>query len=218
MRYNEPLLMCSYISRIVEKKRRKDMKLKTFEELLRENNVKKPLFLKKRFKEKWLPVAAEYEEYCAALERRNAHWEKIRDEFAADWEKEVPTLEEMEPVPTFRFDNYKQAEAEISKARKEIKARLLMDLKGKLEIEARTEWLEEILKKADEKCRLIVIKGDYEPNAELIARFNSYIAQKKACSIQSMISTVWIAFNPKAHISVLDWGMKKASSTVEYIS
>ena len=194
------------------------MKLKTFGELLRENNVKRPFFLKEIFTRNWIPVAEEYEEYCLELEKRNARWEDIREAFAKNWGKVIPALEDLEPIPTFRFNDYKQAKTEISKARKRTEARSLMYLEEQLEIEARTEWLEELVKKADENCKLIVIKGDYMPNNEVVTTFNAHVAQGRAGSICSQTSTVWIAFNPKAHVSVLDWGMKKNTSTVEYIN
>lgn len=188
--------------------------MKSFEEVLKDNHVSRSIFNCR----KWNEVKEAYTELYTAVEERNTYWEEKRQKLHDEWGKEFPTLEELEPI-NLSFTNWKEAAEQIKKEREALEKKVsIFQLRVEFEKKVRKEWVAELVRKAGDDCKLIVIKGGYKPYKENEERFNESVKKRKAASINYMsFCPIWIAFDPKKEYDTQDWTMYKADSSVEYI-
>ena len=201
------------------------MKLKTFGELLRENNVKKPLLFKKRFYKKWKQVENIYKRYGKVLNEKEAEWERLRLEFRIIWGEKLPTLDELCPNLSIRFfRGWKDAKKQIRRSKLRLKYLDFDKMIEEAEAEARIRWIEELIAKAPDNTVLIVIKencsmAENSKKQEIVFNCSVHLGVPiSACD--GMHNVWWTAISPKNSYSFSDtrwWKMRKNSSTVEYV-
>ena len=198
---------------------------KSFLEILEINGVEIPpnhrkeaTWIQKRrvsaFHKKWEKAASLYRHLEKLYEREAYYWERSQKSLKNGWDIDMP------PIPQHKeicFKSPKGAEKLISKEIERLeKAR---DEGGRLENAARAKWVKELIEKAPEGCRLIVIKNTtYTPYQKNIDRFEEAVSKGEACDIKSCsLLPVWIAFYPEDPGNTDWWSITRNTSSVEYL-
>jgi len=201
---------------------------KAFLELLEINGVKIPpnhrkeaTWLQKRrvsaFRKKWEEVAHLYSNLEKLYESEDYNWEASQEYLENEWGLDMPPIL---PHKEIRFKSPKKAKKLISK---EIERLEEAEGEGyRLGNIARANWVKELIKKAPEGCRLIVIKNtNYTPEQESIERFEESVTKRETCAICiSLLIPVWIALYPEDLEDMgnsLRWAIKRNTSSVEYL-
>lgn len=191
--------------------------MKTFEELLNENGVKAPRFFgKKSFQRTLREVKSSYEDYCKDWMTRNSDWEVLRQDLKKHWGEYIPSLQEIEPLPEFRFSKLRELNSQI----KNLDKSSICALYEKLDKELRAKWIQEIISAAPVGKSFIVIKGShYTHNKSNQKKFAHAVRTRNSATINLMgISPLWVAFNIHEEYDPEYWLMYKSDSDVFYFS
>ncbi len=194
--------------------------MKKFEEILTKNNIKQPLWGKKKFEQRWNEVRAIYEQWCKEVEELNGLIEELENDLQKRWDTDFSEfVASLYHVPEFVFRNCKQACDMIEEERETVKVKRisLYNLQSDIQRKARKNWVDQLVSEAPENCNLVVIRGKYTPEELNVNAFERRIAEKKSAAICMMFSPIWIAFNPQEKYNTQLWIMDKNTSTVEYI-
>lgn len=189
--------------------------MKDFEEIIKENGLKKPWLRR----EKFLKAEQAYSAYCTEFQKRNARWEEIRRKIKKEWGVDVAVLSELEEFgDSFKFETWDEAIKLINKTKARMIGDSLYEVEKIVVGRIRAEWINELVKKAPANCELIVIKDkNYKPRDELIKNFDNALEKRETASICDMFVPIWISFKPQDTHDATWWGMNKATSTVEYV-
>ncbi len=192
------------------------MREKRFEEIMRQNGIRFPVFFKERFLERWTPVAIQYKKYCIARKEEIENWEKERKEFLKNWSFELPELDKK--FPRFKFKTPEEAQQVISMEFDKLENTISRYKEEKIntEQELKEDWIQEVVALAPSDCKLIVIKGNYIPE-KYRELFEKEVKTGRSVRLYFSWAPVWIAFRPSEPINTYYWLVKKNTSTVEYL-
>ena len=196
--------------------------MRTFETQLALNGIGVPIFPKeqKKFLQMISAAKGAYSMVVNAMDARELAWEQYRKKLANNWGYEFSKLSVIEEEPYFSFSTLEEAVTVFEKSIDNISDfSSLYHLYAKLNIQAHSKWIRQVIAEAPENCDLIIIRSSHFPNVDDIRNFNQQVAAHKPAVIEIYgYCPIWIAFRPNEKLRTQNWCIVKNQCTVKYLT